>query len=178
LCSPEGFCALFRVCKFNKIPLELRNILEDPEIIKVGVAACDDSKYLLEDYAIKVNGTFDIRFIALLAGFKAEGLARLSKNILEIELDKNWRIRCSDWEMPTLSADQVDYAAKDAFVAVEIFKRLYIQLRPGDNDPASILQFCENYTDISFKNKLAQLNLSPGKNEGKKLLNLGKKQKE
>ena len=84
---------------------------------------------------------------------------KLSKKILDISLVKNWRITCSDWEAPNLSAPQIDYAAKDAFVAVEIFKKLYSTLKRNSEDKSSILQLCDNYTDVSFKNKLAQLNL-------------------
>jgi hypothetical protein len=171
LCSDQGYCALFRVCKFNKIPLELRMLLENPEVIKVGVSCNDDAKYLLHDYAIKVNGAFDIRFLALLASHKAEGLGKLSKSVLNIELEKHWRITCSDWEIETLSKQQIDYAAKDAFVAVEIFKKLYRGIRPNGGDPTAILQFCDKFTDISFKNKLAQMNLDPATgSNGNKLL--------
>lgn len=159
LATAEGLCALFRLCKFSSIPLELRTILEDPDIIKAGVASTEDAKLLLQDYAIKVNGAFDLRFLALLTNHKPEGLAKLSKKILDINLVKNWRITCSDWESPSLSAPQIDYAAKDAFVAIEIFKKLYSTLKRNSDDKFSILQLCDNYTDISFKNKLAQLNL-------------------
>lgn len=178
--SGDGLCALFRLCKFNKIPLELRILLENPDIIKVGVSCNDDAKFLLQDYAIKVNGCFDIRFLALLANHRAEGLGRLSKSVLDIELDKNWRITCSDWEAESLSKPQIDYAAKDAFVAVEIFKKLYRNVRSNGSDPSSILQFCDKYTDISFKNKLAQMNLDPadGSITERKLLNYSKRQKE
>lgn len=163
LCSSQGLCALIRVCRFkdHKIPSELREFLEDPEIIKAGVTPYNDAKLLLEDYAISMYGTFDLRFLALLANQKAEGLGKLSKSILDIELDKNWRIRCSDWEIEHLSPQQLDYAAKDAFVAVEIFRKLYNSVRPTANDSDSIRQFCDNYTDITFSNKLAQLNLDP-----------------
>ncbi|KAL7027430.1 hypothetical protein ACKWTF_005439 [Chironomus riparius] len=173
LCSDKGLCALFRVCKFNKIPLELREILQDPEIMKVGVASIDDSNKLFQDFALKVNGTFDLRFLALHANHKPEGLAKLSKSVINIELDKNWRLVCSDWESPTLSKAQIDYAAKDAFVAVEIFKKLYNIARPNMNHPSKISQFCDTYTDISFKNKLAQLNLDPACENGieRQLLN-------
>ncbi|KAG5683740.1 hypothetical protein PVAND_013005 [Polypedilum vanderplanki] len=179
LCSGEGYCVLFRVCKFSTIPLELRMILENPEIIKIGVSCNEDAKNLMNDYSIKMNGAFDLRFLAILASHKAEGLAKLSKSILNIELDKNWRITCSDWEITELSKEQIDYAAKDAFVAVEIFKKLYAKVRPYSNTPSSILQFCDKYTDISFKNKLAQMNLDPvNENNENKLLSYSKKQKD
>lgn len=92
LATAEGLCALFRLCKFSSIPLELRAILEDPDVIKTGVACNEDGSNLLQDYSIKLNGAFDLRFLALLASHKAEGLGKLSKKVLNIELDKNWKI--------------------------------------------------------------------------------------
>lgn len=171
LCSSQGLCALVRVCKFSKIPQELRTLLEDPAIIKVGVTPHNDASYLLQDYAIKMNGTYDLRFLALMAKEKAEGLGRMSKSVLNIELNKDWRVRCSDWEIEKMSQTQIDYAALDAFVAVEIFRKLYSSIRSGvDLEPDSIRRFCDNYTDITFKSKLAQLNLDPANCSDRKLL--------
>lgn len=168
LCSAEGLCALIRICKFTTIPLQLRALLEDPEIIKAGVTPSNDANYLLQDYAIKMNGTFDLRFLALIADHKSEGLGKLSKSILDIELDKDWRIRCSDWEIEKLSPKQIDYAAKDAFVGVEIFRRLYKSVHPTAMKPEEIRSFCDNYTDIAFKNKMIQNGLPTA--SGRKLL--------
>jgi exonuclease 3'-5' domain-containing protein 2 len=158
LCSPEGLCGLFRVCKFSSFPPELREILENPEILKVGVTPEMDARLLLQDYSVNVQGTFDLRFIAMQSGRKPGGLAALSKSILNIELDKNWRVRCSDWEIEELSKSQIDYAAKDAFVAVEIFRKLYNEMKLP-KIAVDIRRYGNNYSDISFKNKLAQLNL-------------------
>lgn len=160
ICSSQGLCGLFRVCKYSNFPLELREILENPEIVKVGVTPEADAKFLMQDYSVNMHGTFDLRFLALQAGHKAGGLGSLSKLILDIELDKNWRIRCSDWEIESMSDSQIDYAAKDAFVAVEIFKKLHDEMKLSKS-PEHVLRFCDNYSDISFKNKLAQLNLDP-----------------
>lgn len=176
ICSPEGLCGLFRLCKYANFPVELRQLLEDPEILKVGVTPEQDGRYLMQDYSVNVHGSFDVRFLALQAGKKAGGLAALSKLILDIDLDKNWRIRCSDWEIESLSDTQIDYAAKDAFVGVEIFKSLYDELKLS-KDREEVLRFCDTYTDISFKNKLAQLNLDPAtpsksRKESKKIKDL------
>jgi ribonuclease D len=90
LCSSLGLCALIRVNKLQKIPLELRMLLEDPEIIKAGVTPISDAKYLMQDYAIQMNGTFDLRFLAMMSQYKAQGLGSLSKAVIGIELDKDW----------------------------------------------------------------------------------------
>lgn len=48
----------------------------------------------------------------------------MSSDILGVTLDKNWRIRCSDWEAENLTKAQQEYAAGDALVAIELFKKL------------------------------------------------------
>lgn len=150
-------------------------LLEDPEVIKAGVTPISDAKYLMQDYAIQMNGTFDLRFLAMMAGQKAQGLGSLSKAVIGMELNKDWRIRCSDWEIDVLSPKQVEYAAKDAYVAIEIFRKLYNTVRPNQASADDIRKFCDGYTDITFKNKMAQMNLdssAEGSNE-KKLLKKG-----
>lgn len=179
LCSAEGLCALIRCSKLAKIPTELRDILEDPEIIKMGVTPSTDAKYLLQDYAIKMNGTFDLRFLALAANRPVEGLGKMSKSILDIEIDKDWRVRCSDWDATKLSDKQIDYAAKDAFVAVEIFKKLYREFMPSSakTDKDSILRFCDNFSDRVFKTKMVNMEVtseSPAANSQNGMINHNK----
>jgi ribonuclease D len=84
-------------------------------------------------------------------------------------------VRCSDWEIDELSSKQIEYASNDAFVAIEIFRKLYRIVRPGQENAESIRKFCDGYTDMTFKNKLAQMNLDSSNvaaNE-KKLLKKG-----
>lgn len=110
--------------------VHFKEILENDNIIKIGVAPQGDATYLARDYEIKVANTFDLRHMAVMCGYPSGGLAKLSKSILNVELDKNWTIICSDWEAAVLSSKQIDYAAKDAHVAIEIFKILADRLIP------------------------------------------------
>lgn len=162
------------MCEINRIPQELRDILENPDIIKTGVGPQSDATMLLQDYSIRMNGTFDLRFLAMLAGTKPEGLAKLSKNVLNVELDKDWRVRCSDWEAVKLSDKQIEYAAKDAQVAIDIFKDLYIKVNSTPTNE-EILKFTDIYTDITFKNKLS--NLDPTASPSKSMLKSKKQYK-
>ena len=68
----------------------------------------------------QVQGCLDIRH--LFPNHRG-GLGALSKEILGVQLNKNWVIRCSDWEEEFLDQEQLDYAAKDALVAIEMFKK-------------------------------------------------------
>ncbi|XP_058825513.1 exonuclease 3'-5' domain-containing protein 2-like [Topomyia yanbarensis] len=125
LATHRGFCALFRLCEMRRIPSELRNLLNDPSILKVGVGPDVDANYLEEDYNIRVIRTLDLRHLARDSGFPwPYGMANLAKNALGITMDKDWTISASDWESSDLTDRQIKYAANDAHVAVELFEVL------------------------------------------------------
>lgn len=157
LSSSEGLCALFRLCSMKQIPKSLRDLLEDDEVIKVGVAPQGDAQKLAYDYGVGVASTFDLRFLAALTGRKPEGLAKLSKAVLNVELDKHWRLVCSDWEAKDLTQKQLNYAANDALVAVEIFKKMSKDLDPKHfwqltrTDYDSIRLRLEPFFEVNFK---------------------------
>ncbi|XP_065354652.1 exonuclease 3'-5' domain-containing protein 2 isoform X2 [Calliphora vicina] len=156
LSSGEGLCALFRLCCMKQIPKSLRDLLEDDNVLKVGVAPQGDAQKLAHDYSVGVASTFDLRFLAALTGRKPEGLAKMSKSVLNVELDKHWRIVCSNWEAKDLSEKQLDYAANDALVAVEIFKKLSNDLIPksfwqSKSDFQCIRVKLEPFYDVHFK---------------------------
>ncbi|XP_052890506.1 exonuclease 3'-5' domain-containing protein 2 [Anopheles moucheti] len=130
LASHRGLCALIRLSMINRIPQELYDLLNDDNIIKVGVSPYEDARVLREDYRLKVESTLDLRYLAERTGLEPLGIARLANEVLGITLDKHWKIRCSDWETPELSERQVKYAASDAHVAVEMFKKLSYKLVP------------------------------------------------
>ena len=75
------------------IYLIFQDLLEDKTIYKVGVAAADDGNYLSQDYSVTLKSTLDIRHLAELNGLEAGGLASLSSTLLDIVLDKSWRVR-------------------------------------------------------------------------------------
>uniref|UniRef100_A0A336JZY7 Exonuclease 3'-5' domain-containing protein 2 n=1 Tax=Culicoides sonorensis TaxID=179676 RepID=A0A336JZY7_CULSO len=158
LSTARGLTALVRLCFLKQIPLELREILENEDILKVGVAPIDDARYLSSDYAVGVASTLDLRYMAVEAKVKPEGLGNMSKAQLGIELDKDWRIRCSDWEADTLTSRQIDYAAKDAYVAIELFKKFAEIISPkgpltnNSKHIKHVFDVCDRYLDIHFKN--------------------------
>ncbi|BFF88978.1 exonuclease 3'-5' domain-containing protein 2 [Drosophila madeirensis] len=130
LSSHKGLCALFRLCHMKQIPRDLRELLEDEAVIKVGVAPQDDAKKLAHDYGVGVASTLDLRFLAVMAGHKPEGLGKLAKTHADFVLDKNWRLACSNWEAKQLEPTQIKYAANDALAAVAIFQKLSRDLEP------------------------------------------------
>ncbi|XP_037037106.1 exonuclease 3'-5' domain-containing protein 2 isoform X2 [Bradysia coprophila] len=157
LATHRGLCGLFRLSSLKTVPSDLRAILEDENIIKVGVVPIDDSKYLAQDYGIRVASTLDLRHLAKSLGYEPSGLAKLAEIHLSLKMNKNWRIRCSDWEARSLTDEQLGYAATDAFAAVEIFKTLngHSDLRLKFVSKHSLerdIGDCGKYLNLKFSN--------------------------
>ncbi|XP_067644802.1 exonuclease 3'-5' domain-containing protein 2 [Eurosta solidaginis] len=161
LSSSKGLCALFRLCNLRQIPQGLRDILEDDNVIKVGVCPQDDAQKLSLDYGVGVASTFDLRFLAALTNQPAAGLAKMAKSVLNVDLEKSWRTACSDWEAPALSEKQLRYAADDALVAVKIFEKLFdkYEQRPfwklSSTQLVSAQEKLEPFLDMRFKDTFA-----------------------
>lgn len=96
----------------------------NPNVIKVGVAISDDAHLLMNDYNIQVSGYIDLRYLAKECCLQERSLAALANKLLGCELDKDWRVRASDWEAELLTDRQIEYAALDAYVAVKILEQL------------------------------------------------------
>jgi ribonuclease D len=125
--SHSGECVLIRLCKVKNILPKIQKILENEEIIKVGVGIKGDALRLRQISGVAVRGSLDLRhLVSIRQGqekFK-KSLAGLSAKFLNITLEKDLQIICSDWEAPRLNNRQIDYASLDAFVSVPIFCEL------------------------------------------------------
>ncbi|MFV0521391.1 MAG: 3'-5' exonuclease [Mangrovibacterium sp.] len=112
---------LFQLKKIG-LSNELKMILSSSDIIKAGVAIRDDIKALN-----KLNGFIPKGFVELQSYVKKFGiedmsLLKLSAIILGFKISKSQRL--SNWEAPILTEAQQRYAATDAWVGCEIYKRL------------------------------------------------------
>uniref|UniRef100_A0A182VWI9 Exonuclease 3'-5' domain-containing protein 2 n=1 Tax=Anopheles minimus TaxID=112268 RepID=A0A182VWI9_9DIPT len=183
LASHRGLCALIRLSMINRIPQELYDLLNDDNIIKVGVSPYEDAHVLRDDYRLKVESTLDLRYMAERAGLEPLGIARLANEVLGITLDKHWKVRCSDWETPELSDRQVKYAASDAHVAVELFKKLSYKLVPHYPWTSrkvvleQVLEEMDCFMDQPHNNRRGKASKSGGSSKSKKLLTQQNNQK-
>lgn len=176
LAAHDGFCVLVRIFKFQRdcIPVTLRQFLSDKSILKVGVSSKDDGRKLTKDYGIQVSGCVDLRHIlARVRGYTcpSQSLQGLAKGILNVSMVKDRKIRCGDWEAEPLSQDQIDYAADDALVGVDIFmqlisvkllgikgrKRYYGSLISSDEVSLwkTARSLCQGIIDVVYKSKTA-----------------------
>lgn len=56
----------------------------------------------------------------------SKGLQGQAESVLGVSLDKSNKIRCGNWEEDVLSEKQIEYAANDALVGVDIFMNLIL----------------------------------------------------
>ncbi|KAL9889072.1 exonuclease 3'-5' domain-containing protein 2-like isoform 1-T1 [Glossina fuscipes fuscipes] len=153
LCSTQAFCVLFRLNRMLWIPESLTALLEDEDIMKVGVDAILKAKKLAADYDIKVAGAFDLRYLARMTRRNPENLEQMTSSVLHVKFDKSSFPFAPNWEAKQLHPDQIEDAANRAYAAVEIFKSLAFELDPSDpymhpNGNLSIGVFRNNFSRL------------------------------
>lgn len=89
----------------------------------MGVSPDIDKAKLRRHYNLDTYGLFDLRYARLLAGYDARqggSLAAMADQHLCVTMDKTEQM--SDWEADLLTVSQVEYAALDVTVAVDLYK--------------------------------------------------------
>ncbi|MBN1116671.1 MAG: 3'-5' exonuclease domain-containing protein 2 [Bacteroidales bacterium] len=112
---------LFRLNKIG-LPNELAEILASKDIKKIGVAIHDDILSLRKLNNFEPEGFIDLQQYVKSFGIEDNGLKKLAANILGFKISK--RQQTSNWEADVLTPAQIEYAATDAWVCYEIFKKL------------------------------------------------------
>lgn len=179
LATVGGLVLLVRLLTAGPLPMDLRGILASPEVYKVGVAVGDDARKMLSGHGLEVGGCLDLRHLVLRCGGRHPGklgLEALSAAVLGVALDKDWRLRAGDWEALTLTPRQVDYAANDALVGVNILwvvvsryltsgwlGWLRTVLWGQDRLQSEVSALLEPFVDLDFNNKEWKHQLREGK---------------
>jgi ribonuclease D len=112
---------LFRLNKVQ-LPKFIIEILEDKEIIKVGVALKDDLAGLKKVIPFKPEGFVDLQQFVKQFGIEDNGLKKLVANILGFRISK--KSQTSNWELENLALEQLEYAATDAWVCRQMYEVL------------------------------------------------------
>jgi len=182
LATCSGLCVLVRLCNMATVPNSLKEVLARQDIFKVGVAVIDDSKKLITDFGIDVVSCVDLRHLVVKywTHYGKLGLETLACIVLGVKLDKDWRLRAGDWEAETLSDRQIDYAANDALVAVNIAwvivsnhltSSIGSWLRAFMWDQKrlvkEVVKVIEEFSDLVFNNREWKLALKAGKEKSK-----------
>lgn len=117
----ENAVYIFQLKPLRNIEGLLR-VLAAPGIRKVGVALADDLKKLRELSPFEPDGFVEIGTLARNLGIQQTGLRALAGLLLGIRISK--KEQRSNWARETLTASQITYAATDAAISRELFRRL------------------------------------------------------
>ncbi|MBS2098025.1 3'-5' exonuclease [Carboxylicivirga linearis] len=117
--SDQGY--LFRMNKTGFHPALVR-LLENQDIAKIGVGIRDDLRGLNRLVPFKHAGFVELQDYVKQVGIEDTSLRKLAGLVLHFRVSK--RQRLSNWEAPHLTPSQVIYAATDAWVAIELYKKL------------------------------------------------------
>lgn len=107
---------------------ELRDLLRDPDLIKVGVGLDYDLRELAELNPFQAAGIVDLSLEAQALGMKRVSLRTLAATFLGFRISKG--AKCSNWAARNLKPNQVVYAATDAWVSREIFLKMPASIPP------------------------------------------------
>jgi ribonuclease D len=119
--STDNIACLFRINKIG-FPEGLIRLMSDPKVIKVGVAVRDDIKFLEKVKKFTPDGFVDLQSFVRGYGIQSSGLKKLTAIVLGFRISKRQQV--TDWEAKELTEAQQIYAATDAWVCHQIYKKL------------------------------------------------------
>lgn len=97
-------------------------LLENPRIVKAGVALHDDVRRLREVLPFEGGGFAEVSDLSRDLGVENTGLRALAALFLGHRISKGAQL--SNWAKPRLSRKQIIYAATDAWVSRELYRVL------------------------------------------------------
>ena len=120
LSGPEK-AFLFRI---NKMGMHRRlcSLLANPKVLKVGAAIHDDIRGLQKHKEFMPASFVDLQKIVCEWGIRDKSVKKMAAIILGFRISKTQQL--SNWEAEHLSEQQCMYAATDAWVCREMYKKL------------------------------------------------------
>ncbi len=100
----------------------IKTVFENPDVLKVGVAIRDDIKQLHKLFEFKPEAFIELQDVAKEKGLKNFGLKGMTAEVLQGRLSK--RAKTSNWQAPVLTPQQITYAATDAWIGLQLYKKL------------------------------------------------------
>lgn len=125
------------------IPLPfLRSVIESQAIVKVGFGLMSDRAPLFRNLGIRLGAAVELSGALRALRYKqALGAKAAVAIVLGQRLQKSKRVTTSNWASPILKANQLLYAANDAYAALCVFKALGSPYDPAGSltpDPSFI----------------------------------------
>ncbi|XP_076897674.1 3'-5' exonuclease-like [Bidens hawaiensis] len=126
ICADVARCHVMHIIH-SGFPQNLKSLLGDSRFLKVGVGIAGDARKIFKDHNVSVDALEDLSRLAnkKLGGEpKMWGLSSLTEKLTCKQVLKPSKIRLGNWERNPLSAEQLNYAATDAFVSWHLFEVL------------------------------------------------------
>lgn len=101
---------------------EIIEMLETGAVIKTGIGVRDDILALQRMKRFQPKGFVDLAPLAKEAGLQVESVKKLTGLLLGFRISKS--AQTSNWEAAKLTKKQIEYAATDAWVCLELYKKL------------------------------------------------------
>jgi ribonuclease D len=99
----------------------LAELLSSSRIHKAGVSLADDLRQLKKLFVFEEQGIVDVGLAAKRHGLKQSGVRNLAALFLGFRIPKG--TKTSNWAAPRLNAQQITYAATDAWACRELYLR-------------------------------------------------------
>lgn len=100
------------------------SFLENDAIVKSGVGLRDDLNALKKISPFDPRGFVDLAPLAKQSGLQVESVKKLTALLLGFRISKS--AQTSNWEVEQLTQKQIEYAATDAWVCLELYHKLVV----------------------------------------------------
>ncbi len=101
---------------------ELAGLFSNRKIVKAGVGIRDDIKALQKLRNFDPANCCDLSTMAKKAGLQVESVKKLAALLLGFRISKS--AQTSNWEIASFTQKQIEYAATDAWVCLELYEKL------------------------------------------------------
>lgn len=112
---------LFRLNKIG-LPAPVCKLLEDENIVKIGLSIHDDFLNLHKKFKLEPKGFIDLQQYVKEFNIADNSLSRIYGILFDKRISKGQRL--SNWEAPVLTRHQQEYAALDAVACLNIYNYL------------------------------------------------------
>lgn len=137
-------CYLFRLTHVG-LPVEIAEILANPNICKVGLAFKDDITGLRRRREFKPANCIDLQSIVCKYGIMEMGLQKIFAIVFGKKISKAQQL--TNWENSHLTAEQARYASTDAWATLSIYLALQ-QVKPLSKRAVEALKCAEKEAQI------------------------------
>ncbi len=127
--SNRDICFLFRL-NVTGITPAIQRLLEDKGVKKIGLSWHDDIRGLKAREPFQPGFFIDLQDIVGEIGIQDLSLQKIYANIFHEKISK--RQRLTNWEAPTLSDKQKQYAAIDAWSCIKIYEEILRLKKTGN----------------------------------------------